>query len=236
MNSAKTEFVIFGSRHHLSKCDINHLQVSDAAVERGNSFKYLGVWMDDHLSFKKHITAKCKVAMYNIQRIKHIREYLTQEACAVLVSSLVLSHLDYANSLLFGLPDCDILRLQRVQNAAAKLILRKERRDSATACLKELHWLPIRLRINHKILTIIFKCLKGLAPKYLQNLINKKTPSRTGLRSENPHQLSEPRTLKKTFAARSFSVAGPVIWNNLPDNVVQATDVNDFKQKLNSFV
>ena len=82
--------------------------------------------------------------MFNIQCIKHIQNILTQSACQTFVQGLVMAHLDYANSLYFGLPDIDVKRLQRVQNIAARLILRKTNRDRITECLRELHWLPIR--------------------------------------------------------------------------------------------
>ena len=85
-----------------------------------------------------------------------------------MVFGLVTSHLDYANALYIGLPDCDIAKLQQVQNAAAKLVLNKTKYDSATEALKELHWLPIRCRVIHKLLTLVYKALKGNAPKHSQ--------------------------------------------------------------------
>ena len=82
--------------------------------------------------------------MFNIQHIKHIWNTLTQSACQTLVQGLVMAHLNYANALYFGLPDIDVKGLQRVQNIAARLILRKTNQDSITGCLIELHWLSIR--------------------------------------------------------------------------------------------
>ena len=74
--------------------------------------KYLGAWRDQSLTYKYHIKQKCKIAMYNIQRIKHIRYVLTEEACRILVQSSVISCLDYGNALFIGLPDCDLDKLQ----------------------------------------------------------------------------------------------------------------------------
>ena len=91
-----------------------------------------------------------------------------QSACA----SLVLSHLDYCNSIFFGLPDCEMAKLQKVQNCAAKLILNKTRFDSASQALRELHWLPIRERVNFKIAVLVFRCLHNSAPMYLQELLS----------------------------------------------------------------
>ena len=89
--------------------------------------------------------------MANLFKIRSIRQYLDESACELAVLNMVITHLDYANSLLFGLPASDIKRLQRVQNMAAKLVLRRRKYDSATAALKELHWVPIRYRIQSKL-------------------------------------------------------------------------------------
>jgi hypothetical protein len=155
--------------------------------------------------------------MYNVHRIKQIRKYLDSDSCKTLVSSLVMSHLDYANSIFYGLPNITVKKLQRVQNAAAKLILNKSYMDSSTECLKQLHWLPIWIRIEYKLILLVFKCLSGKAPAYLSDLLIPTPQGAYGLRSSTQSKLLiVPYTSKITFAARSFSVAGPKLWNALP--------------------
>ena len=151
--------------------------------------------------------------------------------------SLVISHLDYANALLGGLPKCSIDQLQWVQNIAAKIVLGKGRYDSSTRCLAELHWLPIQQRIEFKILTLVHKSLHGLAPQYLVELLTRKVHRREGLRSNNnTSQLEVPNTARKTFAARSFSVLGPTLWNELPASLKSIESYNTFKQHLKTFL
>ena len=124
-----------------------------------------------------------------------------------------ISHLDYCNSILAGLLDFSINQMQRVQNLAAKVLLGKSKRDSATECLSALHWLPIQSRINHKILTLIYKSITGKAPEYLQNLLAVCEPGRPGLRSElDTNLLVVPFARHKTFAEHSFSIQGPKLW------------------------
>ena len=184
MNGAKTEFITFAAKKQLPKCEITKITVDNCVIERASVIRYLGVWLDQHLNLKKQITTKCATAMFNIQCIKHIQNTLTQSACQTLVQGLVMAHLHYANALYFGLPDIDVNRLQRVQNIAARLILGKTNQDSITECLRELHWLPIRARIDFKILVLVYKCLWGNAPKYLKNLITLNPVNRQGLRSK----------------------------------------------------
>ena len=116
------------------------------------------------------------------------------------IKSLTLSHLDYANSLLRGLPAKTIKIMQNIQNLGAKVILGKQKSDSSMECLKTLHWLPIKYRIDYKICTLVFKCLHAMAPAYLIKLTKIRQQRRQGLRSENMNNILEiPKTKRKTF-------------------------------------
>ena len=171
--------------------------------------------------------------MANLFRIKAARKNLTRTACNKLVVALVLSHLDYANSILGGLPKSTIDKMQAVQNMAAKITLGKRKYDSATSCLVQLHWLPIRSRIEFKIVSLVHKCLHGEASPYLTRMIEYKQPGRRGLQSQHDTtRLLVPKTSKKTFAARSFSVLGPELWNKLPSTIREIDNYARFKKEL----
>ena len=120
--------------------------------------------------------------MANFIRICNIQKYLTKDACTTLVLSVCISHLDYANTLYFGLPDKTISHLQIIQIMCAKLTLRKSKYDSTTEALAQLHWLPIKQRIDFKIATITHKCIYGTAPQYLKDMLIL-TPTPRNLRS-----------------------------------------------------
>jgi hypothetical protein len=239
MNPTKTEFIYFGSSSQLLKCTNNSLDVCGTTVTRTDKIKYLGVWLDKNLTLKHQITQKTRVAMYNLSNIREIRQYLTVDTCKTLVLNLVISHLDYANSLYFGLPNCDIQRLQRIQNAAAKLILGYSRFQSSSLALRTLHWLPIRSRIDFKIALLVFKCLHGLAPAYLTQILTTKKTGRSGLRSSssvNTPTLTVPFNKSKIFLDRSFAFSGPTVWNGLPYDIRTVDNINDFKKKLKTFL
>ena len=116
MNESKTDVSFFGSIHMLKKTSRTTINVNGVPVKISDGLKYLGVWLDNTLTMKKHIDAKIKTAAGNIRRISNIRQFIDLDTAKLLASSLVLSHLDYANSILCGLPSSTIARLQRVQN------------------------------------------------------------------------------------------------------------------------
>ena len=236
MNSAKTDFILIGSKQQLVKCKTNSILANGEIIQRSSSIKYLGALIDEKLSFKQYITSKCKMAMWNLQKLKAIRSVLTDDVCKTLVSALVLSHLDYANAILSSLPEVDIKKLQWVQNMAAKLVLNCSKMESSTWCLRRLHWLPFSARIEHKLLTITYKCLNGDAPDYLSDLLSVIPASRRMLRSGNKYkQLVIPK-VKKTFTARSFSIKAPLLWNGLPDSLPRANNVETFKAEIKTLL
>ena len=157
MNSSKTEFILFGNSVQVAKCQTKELNINQENVQLTDTIKYLGVWLDKQLNLKHHIVTKCRTAIYNIHRIKQIRPMLTKDATHTLVLGLVISHLDYSNGIVFGLClETSLKKLQVVQNIAAKLVLKMDKNSSATEARRLLHWLPIKVRIEFKILSLLF--------------------------------------------------------------------------------
>ena len=126
MNSDKTDFILFGSPKLLASCSTDNINVCGDQVSRCDKIKLLGIWLDSNLNFKQHITIKCRTAILNIQKLKHIINVLNPEAARLIVHGMVMSHLDYSNVLYYGLQDNNIKKLQRVQNMAAKVYLERE--------------------------------------------------------------------------------------------------------------
>ena len=176
---------------------------------------------------------KCRMAMWNLQNLKFIRSVLTEDVCKTLVGTLVMSHLDYANAILTGIPEVDIQKMQQVQNMAIKLVLNCPKTESSTGCHRSLHWLLVSARIEHKLLVITYKCLNGEAPEYLSDLLAVIPSSRRILRSSDKYkQLVIPKVKRQTFPARSFSVKALSIWSGLPDSPCRAYNVETFKAEL----
>ena len=174
--------------------------------------------------------------MLNFIKIKAIRPRLTTAACLTLVLMLCISHLDYANALLYGMTMKLKSKYQRFQNMCAKLVLNKQKYDSATKCLQELHWLPIEQRIQHKILLITHKALSGQAPKYIQELIKIRTPCRHLRSGHSGRLLCTPSIQKETFTSRSFSYAASVVWNPLPQHLWDENSTSTFKKHLKTYL
>ena len=199
MNDAKIEFIVFGSKHQVQRNDLKSLNIDNTIVKAKLAIKFLGAYLDESLNMKTHIDSKTKNALYNVYLIKNIRKYITQKTAKMLLCSLVLSQLDYLNSVLTDLPKAALRPYNYTQRYAARLACNKTKRDSAKDCMKTLHWLPIEFRTKFKLLTIVFKTLQGNCPSYLQTKLNTTTYQRTTRRlTTKGITLKAPFNKKKT--------------------------------------
>jgi hypothetical protein len=230
LNENKTEaLIVYASSTRLKPMKIP-LRVGEETVPLASTARNLGVILDSHLSLDDHVRSICKRAFFHLHRISRIRKYLTHSAVRQLVHAFVTSQLDYGNSLLAGLPEFRLDRLQRVQNAAARMITGSRKFDPITPHLVTLHWLPVRQRIEFKIAMLTFRSLDGSAPRYLSDLINLYHPTRT-LRSSNSLDLIVPKTRLKTYGDRSFEKMAPLVWNSLPQSVRRTKSLSEFRSQ-----
>ena len=146
----------------------------------------------------------------------------------------VRSRLDYCNSVLYGSYDYLIERLQRIQNNAARMVLRVPRSNHITPHLISLHWLPVSARIEYKLSSVCFNCVHGNAPDYLKTLLQTKKPPSYRLRSSSDSTLLEgpPVKSQKTLGDRCFAHAAPFLWNSLPTEIRESRDIAHFKSDL----
>ena len=154
----------------------------------------------------------------------------------MLIHAFITSRLDYCNSLLLGVTDQQLKRLQSVQNAVARLVTGARRSDHITPVLQSLHWLPVRQRVHYKIAMLVHKCLNGRAPQYLIDECRLAGCRRSRTRSAS-RQMLEVTRCNTTFGDRSFAAAAPQVWNSLPDSVWYFTlceDTLNFAKRLKS--
>lgn len=233
LNEDKTELLFLGRVKNVEKvkASISEVDIGSALIHPTNVVKDLGVYIDTDLSMDSQVNALCKTCYHHLRTIGTIRKFITAYSAHILVRSLVLSRLDYCNSLLFGLSKILLYKLQKVQNTAARIICLTSKRDHITPALKSLHWLPVRYRIDFKILCFVYKCLHNQAPEYLTDLTIAYIPTRT-LRSQNQLLLKVPSARLASFGKRTFQYAAATLWNPLPTDIKLSTSLDTFKSHL----
>ncbi|XP_071795570.1 uncharacterized protein [Asterias amurensis] len=225
LNDSKTDFFVCANSRCLSLLSDVSLQVDSEIIQPSTNIRYLGVEFDQ-------VTSICRSVNFSLRNLSRIRMYIDKPTCHAAVRALVTSHLDNANSLLYGISSVDCQRLQRLQNRAAKLIYQAKKYDRVTPILHDLHWLTVSNRINFKILTLVFKCLNtASAPSYLTDLIQLYKPNRYLRSSTDTRLLAIPKT-RTTTGEKSFHAAAPKLWNDLPHSIRHSSSLAAFKKSL----
>ena len=228
--------LVVGTPQQCLKVSNLTLSVADSIIESSETVKNLGAIFDKHMNLKAHVNAICKAARYHLYNISLARRYLTREAAEKAIHAFVISRLDSNNALIQGLPSCELKKLQKVQNAAGRLLVGVSRKCHITPILRELHWLPVVCRIQYKILLLTFKCIKNIAPKYLIDLLKKRTAPRATRSAKYDLLLEIKRTNLVTAGDRSFVHVAPCLWNELPCSLRAANSVETCKTLLKTFL
>ena len=122
INDDKNEFLTIGSRQQLLKINRCYIRVGSTDILPVSSLLNLGSWFDANLSMSLQVSKSCRAAFFWLHNIKRISPFLPRDKLHLVIHAFVTSRIDYCNSLLFGLPNCELAKLQRVQNAAARLL------------------------------------------------------------------------------------------------------------------
>ena len=236
LNDDKTEALVCGLKSSLEKVTISRVQVGQASIPLSDSVRNLGLHVDKQLTMVSHINSVVRACHFHIRTLGRLRPVLNKQTANAVAVSLVLSRLDYCNSCLWGISKSEIERLQHIQNTAARIVMRKKRTEHITPVLRELHWLPVQKRIEHKVMTQAYNCFYNSAPEYLRELVPRYQPQRC-LRSADQCRLELPsvstgNTNKKTMGVRSFTNSAPSLWNALPLVLKKSESSETFRKAL----
>jgi len=204
-----------GTKQQLDKLSFTELSLLSARVYD------LGFLLDGQLITKDDVSAQCRSCFWQLRQLRLVRSSLTSDTAKILVHALIISRLDYRNSLLYGVGDGLLKKLQAAQNAAARVVTGARKFDRITTVHRDLHWLPVRQRIKYKLAMTVYKCLRGLAPTYLADdcLPISAIAGKRHLRSASTGMLSVPWTTTSRSShcnslpsdVRSTS-EGPPVW------------------------
>ena len=199
----------------------------------------LGFFLDSKLHEEaRHKTAKLLISRLNALVRSAGFSLKTQPRLLLLptktlVTSYILSRLDYCSGLLMGTPHCVIQPLQKIINFVARLVLMAPRHQHSTPLLEKLHWLPISERIKYKVACMSFNDINGSGPAYLSELLHVYTPSPTLRSSSDIRMLKIQQYKRKTHGFRTFSCFGPDIWNSPPQDLRHCSTLSSFNQTEN---
>ena len=179
LNDSKTELMLVTSQRTKHLHDLpTSITIRNAQIPFTESVKNMGLTLDCHITMNAHVFNIARTCYFELRRLASIRKFITSTAAATLVAAFVLSRIDYYISLLFGSTRDVTSHLQRIQNNAARVILRFPKSSNITIHLKSHHWLPVKVRSTYKIACLCYLCHSSTAPSYVADMLHIK-PSHT---------------------------------------------------------
>ena len=147
LNSSKTEFLLIGLKQQLSK-------IQDCSLTTTHSTRNLGFIFNEHLTFSDQITALSKSCYYHIRELRCVCPYCDFKTASTIATFIVHSKLDYYSSVYHNLANCQLNRLQQIQNSLARAVVKAPKSTYITPILKSLHWLKVNERIEYKLFSL----------------------------------------------------------------------------------
>ena len=148
---------MFGARHQLAKIEPLDIKVGPSFISLVEGVINLGFYMDNLLK-NHHINRICSQLFCIIKSVQAVQSRLDHDRAKIIIQALVLSKLDYCNSLLAGSAKYQLEKLQRVQNMACRVINNLRKYDHISASLIGLHWLKVKEHIEYKIACLVYRC------------------------------------------------------------------------------
>ena len=236
LNPDKTMLKIFNPVNPNLRQDITNLSLKVGPakeIQPSLSIKILGVTIGETMDFSEFIATKIRSCNNHLRNLWNIRLCLPRKTRILLVNNLVLSNLDFCNSLLIGLPECRIKPLQKIMNRAVRFICNVNYRDHISPFLFDLHFLPVRYRIKFKVCLILYKIVKGVAPIYLtENFQLYKPTINLNLRPGSGRDILMLEINLNQRKKNTLYTHFIIEWNALPYNLRKIDNIDNFKAHL----
>jgi Reverse transcriptase (RNA-dependent DNA polymerase) len=222
LHLGKTESILFGSRQKLRSQPNLNIICNGTTISHTSSVKYLGVSLDQFLSFKLMAESILKKANARLKFLYRKKDFLNKHIRKQLVMSLIQCHYDYACSVWYhSLTQTLKNKLQTTQNKMVRFILSLDSRSHVGhEHFRSLNWLPVQSRVEQIMLCHVFKINKNLAPEYLKQLFTSVASShRYKTRLSTKGGYCVPKV--KSFGSKSFCYMGSKLWNKLLPEVTE---------------
>ena len=217
---------------HSNKKDVPSslkLKINGCSVEQVQQFKFLGVVVNDSLTWSDHIDLVCNKVSRSLNLLRRVSYFLPRPLLLLFLNSYILPHLDYCDVVWSSCTKSQSLRLETLINFACRTVLHRNRRSSASAARSELGFSTLSSRRKLHLAQSVFKCLSAQSPSYLSQLFSAPCSSYHTW-SSSSRQLNLPAT-KSCYGQRAFSFTGASLWRSLPRSVRELQDYQAFSSR-----
>ena len=234
LNVLKSEYMLVGSRQKLSTLDQNSmsLSVDGLPLKRCNEAKCLGVLIDEHLTWKKHIQSITSKVSIGLRTLKSIKPILNRDCMIKVYKTTIEPYFDYCSLVWDSIDAALTNKLQVLQNRAARIITGASYLTVRTSDIfEQLNWEKLNERRMRQKAIMMFKIVNGMAPPYLVDMFSRKHSNKAYHMRGSNQDLQLPKA-NTNYYRNSFAFTGTEVWNSLPIELKEQKSLNSFINKL----
>ena len=236
INLSKTSVMVIDTRQNFKNSDLINIYLNDEILQKTDTQRLLGITIDQTLSWNFQIDSICLNIARRITLMKQLSKYVNKESLKQYYISYVLPIFDYGCIIWSRCSVANTNRLLKLQKRAARIILRCDILTPSENMFNELQWLSFPKRVQYHTIAMMHKDFNGHAPAYISNMFIKTSDIHDRcLRSSDNNELRVPFS-KTRYYENSFSVNGAKLWNSLPTNIKQISNINSFKNAVRSYL
>ena len=236
INSLKSSSILLGTRKRVNNVNLD-IYISNNVLKQCKESKLLGLIIDESLQWDRHIDYLVKRISPKVGLLYRLSKFLPSTSLKTIYVTLIQPDIDYCVSIWANSANIHMMKIQRLQNRAARIICNNfDRNISSSTLLKSLNIMNIKQRQQYFILILMFKCMNGLAPTTLNDNLNFVNDSHSYVtRASVQNDLTLPKPNCEIFC-QSFMYLGPLMWNSLPCHIRNISDIIQFKHIIKNYV
>lgn len=231
LNTSKTKYIVICKRSQERETCI---KIGSETIERVKSLKYLGITIDDKLTFKEHFKIITTKIAKKVNYLGRRRNKLDRDTKVLLYKSMIMPHLDFCATVLFMMNEEELRTIQKLQNKALRIMLNKTMYTPRREMLESAKIMSVKQRIKYNVLIMMYKITNKMVPEYLtRNMKTVQESQPYNLRNKNRYKTINFTTAK---GRNSLFYKGTTLYNEfLKNNTVENLFVKD-RNKIEKYV
>lgn len=235
LNVNKTKWMLV-NRNDTADTNLPVVKIENEIIEKVSTIKYLGIQIDDKLSFKEQVTICNRKAACKTNMLYRISKKLTFDTRKVIYNSFIQPQFQYCSTIYINCNKEDIEKLQLIQNRAMRIVLNCEYLTPSVFMIRALNWLSISQQIKFNVAIYVYKMLNGLLPSYLyENCIFTRDIHHRTTRLASTNALRMPN-FRLEFSRKSLFYNGVKLFNELPNDIKNSQSLSIFKSKCRTYI
>ena len=231
LNIKKCKWTLFGSNKRLKQSVLPDIKLNNVNIEHVDSYKYLGLHIDNHLNWELHVDYICKKVRQRLGVLKRVRDCLNDETALKLYNALIMPIIDYCDVTYSLCSAKSTKKLDRLMAKGGKILLKLPYDTQSRKVLNNLKWMYFKERSYFHRCVQMYKCVNTMCPEYLSCKFK-------NISHYNTRQVNNLNTIKckTSMGQRSFTYSGAHAWNDLPGAIKLSPSISVFKDSVIKYI